>query len=111
MRLVRAPLTAGLHACMPRQDLEGCIASALFLESNSMPVLCARGPPCTLGVCGQLSFGTPSRSILDGLWQLTVAPSWPRSSVVINPTGEQVLGALENGVSQYPKLEGRFPQV
>ena len=25
--------------------------------------------------------------------------------------GEQVLQLLENGVSQYPKLEGRFPQV
>jgi hypothetical protein len=26
-------------------------------------------------------------------------------------TGEQLLGALENGVSHYPQLEGRFPQV
>jgi hypothetical protein len=26
-------------------------------------------------------------------------------------TGEQLLGALENGVSQWPKHEGRFPQV
>lgn len=25
--------------------------------------------------------------------------------------GEQILEALENGVSQWPKLEGRFPQV
>ena len=25
--------------------------------------------------------------------------------------GEQILQCLENGVSQYPKLEGRFPQV
>lgn len=25
--------------------------------------------------------------------------------------GQQVLEALENGVSTYPKLEGRFPQV
>lgn len=27
------------------------------------------------------------------------------------PTGEKLVAALENGVSQYPKLEGRFPQV
>jgi len=27
------------------------------------------------------------------------------------PIGEDLLKALENGVSQYPKLEGRFPQV
>ncbi|XP_022244035.1 uncharacterized protein LOC106461380 [Limulus polyphemus] len=31
--------------------------------------------------------------------------------VVLNATGEQIWKALENSVSQYPKLEGRFPQV
>lgn len=31
--------------------------------------------------------------------------------VVLELTGAQVLETLENGVSQYPKLEGRFPQV
>ncbi|KAB0805200.1 hypothetical protein PPYR_02170 [Photinus pyralis] len=31
--------------------------------------------------------------------------------VVLLVTGEQVLATLENAVSQYPKLEGRFPQV
>ena len=30
---------------------------------------------------------------------------------VIEMTGAQLLAALENGVSQYPRLEGRFPQV
>lgn len=30
---------------------------------------------------------------------------------VLEVTGQQVLEALENGVSQYPKHEGRFPQV
>ncbi|GMI18964.1 hypothetical protein TeGR_g4904 [Tetraparma gracilis] len=30
---------------------------------------------------------------------------------VIEMTGEQLHSALENGVSQYPRLEGRFPQV
>ncbi|KAG0415675.1 hypothetical protein HPB47_007158 [Ixodes persulcatus] len=33
------------------------------------------------------------------------------SLIVLSATGDQVLQALENGVSQYPKLEGRFPQV
>lgn len=33
------------------------------------------------------------------------------SLVVLEITGKQLLEALENGVSQYPKLEGRFPQV
>ncbi|XP_076354101.1 mannosylglucosyl-3-phosphoglycerate phosphatase-like isoform X2 [Tachypleus tridentatus] len=31
--------------------------------------------------------------------------------LVLSATGEQIWKALENGVSQYPKLEGRFPQV
>ncbi|KAF5285172.1 hypothetical protein FQA39_LY16739 [Lamprigera yunnana] len=31
--------------------------------------------------------------------------------VVLEVTGQQILAALENAVSQYPKLEGRFPQV
>lgn len=33
------------------------------------------------------------------------------SLIVLSASGDQVLQALENGVSQYPKLEGRFPQV
>ena len=36
--------------------------------------------------------------MVDPLWKIEV-------------TGTQVLLALENGVSQYPRLEGRFPQV
>ena len=31
--------------------------------------------------------------------------------VKLKVTGEQLLLALENGVSKYPQLEGRFPQV
>lgn len=31
--------------------------------------------------------------------------------VVMQVTGKQIWGALENGVSNYPALEGRFPQV
>ena len=30
---------------------------------------------------------------------------------VLEITGEQLIEALENGTSQYPKHEGRFPQV
>jgi 5'-nucleotidase len=32
-------------------------------------------------------------------------------TLVLELSGETVLKALENGVSQYPKLEGRFLQV
>jgi 5'-nucleotidase len=31
--------------------------------------------------------------------------------VLLEISGDALLEALENGVSQYPKLEGRFPQV
>lgn len=31
--------------------------------------------------------------------------------VVVKVTGHAILSALENGVSTYPALEGRFPQV
>ena len=31
--------------------------------------------------------------------------------VLLKITGQQILDSLENGVSMYPKLEGRFPQV
>ena len=31
--------------------------------------------------------------------------------MVLELTGEQLIAALENGVSQYPKHEGRFPQI
>lgn len=33
------------------------------------------------------------------------------ATAVLECTGSQVIMALENGVSQWPKLEGRFPQV
>lgn len=33
------------------------------------------------------------------------------ATVVIKVSGADVVAALENGVSQYPKLEGRFLQV
>ncbi|KAH6946620.1 hypothetical protein HPB50_014211 [Hyalomma asiaticum] len=41
---------------------------------------------------------------------VTVLPMMD-SLIVLSATGDQILQALENGVSQYPKLEGRFPQV
>lgn len=41
---------------------------------------------------------------------VTILP-YMESILVLEMTGEQVHRALENGVSQYPKLEGRFPQV
>lgn len=36
---------------------------------------------------------------------------WTLHQSLIFDSGTQLLRALENGVSAYPKLEGRFPQV
>ena len=41
---------------------------------------------------------------------LTILPMMDPLTM-IRVTGEQLYQALENGVSQWPKLEGRFPQV
>ena len=40
----------------------------------------------------------------------TILP-FMESIMVLKINGEQIYRALENGVSQYPKLEGRFPQI
>ncbi|KAL8575905.1 hypothetical protein ACOMHN_027303 [Nucella lapillus] len=41
---------------------------------------------------------------------LSILP-FPDPLLVIQVSGSQLLQALENGVSQYPRKEGRFPQV
>ncbi|KAK7114887.1 mannosylglucosyl-3-phosphoglycerate phosphatase-like [Littorina saxatilis] len=41
---------------------------------------------------------------------LSILP-FPDPLVVLKVSGKQLLQALENGVSQYPRKEGRFPQV
>jgi len=41
---------------------------------------------------------------------MTILP-YMNSLVVLAVTGTQLVAALENGVSEYPALEGRFPQV
>lgn len=46
-------------------------------------------------------------------WEIVTSYShkeW-KDLFVLHSSGEKLVQALENGVSQYPKLEGRFPQV
>lgn len=45
------------------------------------------------------------------LRDLTALLPMADQSVLLSLSGEHILAALENGVSQYPRLEGRFPQV
>lgn len=56
-----------------------------------------------------VSICTSCRSHIS-LFQVTVLPMMD-SLIVLEVTGKQIVGALENGVSLYPRLEGRFPQV
>lgn len=42
--------------------------------------------------------------------QIAILPMLDET-IVIEVTGRALLAALENGVSQYPMREGRFPQV
>ncbi len=59
--------------------------------------------------------GPVSFCILDPLTHvlqdLTAVLPMVDGLAVLEVTGTQILEALENGVSQYPRHEGRFPQV
>ena len=55
--------------------------------------------------CGKISWGS-------NLISYSVCKVQNSNEVYLfSSPGSQLLSALENGVSQYPKLEGRFPQV
>ena len=53
-----------------------------------------------------LSKKNPASSTSD--YSFTICPNFNYRFV---PPGDELYEALENGVSQYPKKEGRFPQV
>jgi len=49
-------------------------------------------------------------------WNIELTWFWPGKSLQLEyanciVVGQQIIDALENGVSKYPTLEGRFPQV
>lgn len=46
-----------------------------------------------------------------GIWLTRLSFPFEDPVVVLRVKGQAILGALENGVSLYPALEGRFPQV
>nr|CAD7396689.1 unnamed protein product [Timema cristinae] len=52
---------------------------------------------------------TEASDVIDKLDDC-ISPFGPPVILVMD-IGQDILNALENGVSQYPKLEGRFPQV
>ncbi|KAF7727302.1 hypothetical protein EC973_007818 [Apophysomyces ossiformis] len=70
-------------------------------------------PPCELALCVG---GTIRNDSIFEVGQLTlgdimVAFPFQDPIVVLRLTGQEIWDALENSVSEYPKQEGRFPQL
>ncbi|KAG1650224.1 Trifunctional nucleotide phosphoesterase protein YfkN [Nymphon striatum] len=97
-------------------ELDGRFSNIRTSETNLGNFVCDIMLSCTHSDLAILNSGTfrsdqihPSGDLkLREL--LTILPMMD-SLIVLEATGEQILNVLENGVSQYPKLEGRFPQV
>ena len=95
---------------------------SLFLSILPSPFLSVRPPPSLSSLYLSLSLSLSSFPLSPPLhFLLFISPPPPQDLLAILPivdsvmllelTGAQFLEALENGVSQYPKHEGRFPQV
>ncbi|KAI1285501.1 Trifunctional nucleotide phosphoesterase protein YfkN [Halotydeus destructor] len=97
-------------------DLDGRFASIRTRETNLGNFVCDIMLASTHSDCAILNSGTlrSDRIHVKGDFKLrdlvTIMPMMD-SMIVLSATGEQIWKALENGVSQWPKLEGRFPQV
>ncbi|XP_064466748.1 snake venom 5'-nucleotidase-like isoform X2 [Ornithodoros turicata] len=97
-------------------DLDGRFCSIRTSETNLGNFICDVMLSATHSDLAILNSGTlrSDRIHPRGPFKMrdlvTVLPMMD-SLIVLSATGEQILKALENGVSQYPKLEGRFPQV
>lgn len=74
-------------------------------------VLAATNADCVLINSGTLRSDTVHSAGDFTLGDLTHVIPMMDPLVLLSVTGEQILATLENGVSGYPKLEGRFPQV
>lgn len=97
-------------------DLDGRFASIRTQETNLGNFVCDIMLSSTHSDLAILNSGTlrSDRIHPKGEFKLrdlvTIMPMMD-PMIVLLATGDQIHRALENGVSQYPKLEGRFPQV
>lgn len=97
-------------------DLDGRFASIRTQETNLGNFVCDIMLASTHSDLAILNSGTlrSDRVHPKGDFKLrdlvTIMPMMD-PMIVLSATGEQIWKALENGVSQWPKLEGRFPQV
>ena len=97
-------------------DLDGRFASIRTQETNLGNFVCDIMLASTHSDLAILNSGTlrSDRIHHKGDFKLrdlvTIMPMMD-PMIVLSATGEQIWKALENGVCQWPKLEGRFPQV
>jgi len=97
-------------------DLDGRFASIRTQETNLGNFVCDIMIASTHSDLAILNSGTLRSDCIHykGDFKLrdlvTIMPMMD-PMIVLSATGEQIWKALENGVCQYPKLEGRFPQV
>ncbi|XP_037787180.1 mannosylglucosyl-3-phosphoglycerate phosphatase-like isoform X2 [Penaeus monodon] len=97
-------------------DLDGRFSSIRTSETNLGNFVCDIMMAATNADVAILNSGTLRSDRIHSAGEfkmrdlMTVLPMLD-PLLVIEITGEKLLAALENGVSQYPKLEGRFPQV
>lgn len=97
-------------------DLDGRFASIRTQETNLGNFVCDIMLSSTHSDLAILNSGTlrSDRIHPKGDFKLrdlvTIMPMMD-PMIVLSASGDQIHRALENGVSQWPKLEGRFPQV
>jgi len=97
-------------------DLDGRFKTVRNAESNLGNLICDLWQEATGADCVILNSGSLRSDVIHPAGVLTrrdmmnVLPMVDQT-MVIEVNGKQIHDALENGVSMYPKLEGRFPQV
>lgn len=102
--------------CKLGTDLDGKFSSARTSEVNLGNLLADVAMAALQADCALINAGTirSNKKHSKGEFKLqdlqTILPTID-SLVLIDVKGEQIHKALENGVSQWPKLDARFPQV
>jgi len=97
-------------------DLDGRFSSIRTMETNLGTFICDIMVACTNADFALLNSGTLRSDMVHPagpffLKDLLLILPMIDPVVLLELTGEQVISCLENGVSKWPALEGRFPQV
>ncbi len=97
-------------------DLDGRFVTVRSMESNIGSYICDLIMLSVKADCVIINSGTLRSDCITPAGDFTVGDlkkiiPFPDQIIVLLCDGKTVHEALENSVSQYPKLEGRFPQV